>query len=53
MLKQAILSMAALAACTLLNAQQALWGGPQVEPPVINADGTVTFRYLAQLENLP
>ena len=28
-------------------AQQALWGGPQVESPVINADGTVTFRYQA------
>ncbi len=28
-------------------AQQALFGGPQVESPVINADGTVTFRYRA------
>ena len=28
-------------------AQQALWGGPQVESPVINEDGTVTFRYQA------
>ncbi len=28
-------------------AQQALYGGPQVESPVINADGTVTFRYQA------
>ena len=28
-------------------AQQALWGGPQVESPVINPDGTVTFRYQA------
>ena len=26
-------------------AQQALFGGPSVESPVINADGTVTFRY--------
>ena len=26
-------------------AQQALWGGPQVDSPVINEDGTVTFRY--------
>ena len=25
--------------------QQALWGGPQVDSPVINEDGTVTFRY--------
>ena len=29
------------------HAQQALYGGPQVESPVINADGTVTFRYQA------
>jgi enterochelin esterase family protein len=28
-------------------AQQALFGGPSVESPVINADGTVTFRYQA------
>jgi enterochelin esterase family protein len=28
-------------------AQQALYGGPQVESPVINPDGTVTFRYQA------
>ena len=29
------------------NAQQALWGVPSVASPVINADGTVTFRYRA------
>ena len=28
-------------------AQQALFGGPGVESPVINPDGTVTFRYRA------
>ena len=28
-------------------AHQALWGGAQVESPVINEDGTVTFRYQA------
>ena len=28
-------------------AQQALFGGPSVESPVINEDGTVTFRYRA------
>ena len=33
--------------CASAFAQQALWGGPQVESPVINADGTVTFRYQA------
>ena len=39
----------AIAAGLLLGisafAQQALWGGPQVDSPVINEDGTVTFRY--------
>ena len=47
-MKRIILSLAA----TLLIgvsaiAQQALWGGTQVESPVINEDGTVTFRYQA------
>ena len=28
-------------------AQQALWGGASVESPVVNEDGTVTFRYKA------
>ena len=28
-------------------AQQALWGGASIESPVINEDGTVTFRYQA------
>ena len=41
----------AIAAGLLLGvsafAQQALWGGPQVDSPVINEDGTVTFRYQA------
>ncbi len=40
-----------IAAALLLTisafAQQALWGGPNVESPVINPDGTVTFRYRA------
>ena len=43
--------LASLAAALLLGvsafAQQALWGGPQVQSPVINEDGTVTFRYQA------
>lgn len=47
MLKKTILFFAALAACTALNAQQALWGGSQIESPVVNEDGTVTFRYHA------
>ena len=33
-------------ACTAF-AQQALWGGASVESPVVNEDGTVTFRYQA------
>ena len=33
-------------ACTAI-AQQALWGGASVESPVVNEDGTVTFRYQA------
>ena len=40
-----------IAAALLLTisafAQQALWGGPNMESPVINPDGTVTFRYRA------
>ncbi len=28
-------------------AQQALWGGASVDSPVVNEDGTVTFRYQA------
>ena len=39
--------LAALSACLSASAQQALWGGPSVDSPVINADGTVTFRYQA------
>ena len=39
--------LAALSACLSASAQQALWSGPSVDSPVINADGTVTFRYQA------
>ena len=43
--------IALLAAALLIGAsafaQQALYGGQQTESPVINADGTVTFRYQA------
>ena len=35
-----------LLACSAF-AQQALWGGASVESPVVNPDGTVTFRYQA------
>ena len=34
-------------ACTAF-AQQALWGGAATESPVVNEDGTVTFRYQAR-----
>ena len=47
MFKKTIIIFAALAATTVLNAQQALWDGAQVESPVLNEDGTVTFRYFA------
>ena len=46
MKKISILAMAMLIACSV-HAQQALWGGGSVESPVINEDGTVTFRYQA------
>ena len=40
-----------LASCALLalcaNAQQALWGAPQIVSPQINEDNTVTFRLAA------
>ena len=46
-MKKLFIAMAAL--CIGLNgfAQQALFGGASVESPVINADGTVTFRFQA------
>ena len=46
-MKKILLIPVALLLCASAFAQQALWGGPQVESPVINADGTVTFRYQA------
>ncbi len=46
MKKISILAMAMLIAGSV-HAQQALWGGGSVESPVINEDGTVTFRYQA------
>ena len=43
-----ILTFAAALLLTLSAfAQQALWGGQTTESPVINPDGTVTFRYRA------
>ena len=46
-MKKTVLSSQALLLCIALNAQQALWGGASTESPVINQDGTVTFRYFA------
>ena len=46
-MKKTVLSSLALLLCIALNAQQALWGGASTESPVINQDGTVTFRYFA------
>lgn len=43
-----VLSIAAILLMTCSAfAQQALWGGASVESPVVNEDGTVTFRYQA------
>ena len=46
-MKKLFIAVAALAIGLSANAQQALWGGPSVESPVINEDGTVTFRFQA------
>ena len=46
-MKKLVIAIAALCIGLSANAQQALWGGPSVESPVINADGTVTFRFMA------
>ena len=46
-MKKNISLVAALLLVLSAHAQQALYGGPQVESPVINPDGTVTFRYQA------
>ena len=46
-MKKIILITATLLLGVSAFAQQALFGGPQVESPVINPDGTVTFRYQA------
>ena len=46
-MKKLIIAIAALSMALSANAQQALWSGPAPESPVINADGTVTFRYRA------
>src|SRR5574344_1441787 len=43
-----VISIAAMLLMTCgAFAQQALWGGASVESPVVNEDGTVTFRYQA------
>ena len=46
-MKKTILAIAALCMGLSLHAQQALYGGPSVESPVINENGTVTFRFQA------
>ena len=46
-MKRFFIAAAALAIGISASAQQALWGGPTIESPVINEDGTVTFRYQA------
>ena len=46
-MKKLFIAIAALAVGLSANAQQALYGGPSVESPVINENGTVTFRFQA------
>ena len=46
-MKKVITIAAALLMAGSAFAQQALWGGASVESPVVNPDGTVTFRYQA------
>ena len=46
-MKKALTIIAALCVACSAFAQQALWGGASVESPVVNPDGTVTFRYQA------
>ena len=46
-MRKLFIAIAALAIGLSANAQQALFGGASVESPVINPDGTVTFRYQA------
>ena len=44
-MKKLFFAMAALCLGVSAFAQQALFGGAGVESPVINPDGTVTFRF--------
>ena len=46
-MKKTLTIIAALCVACSAFAQQALWGGASVESPVVNPDGTVTFRYQA------
>ena len=46
-MKKLFVAIAALCIGLSAHAQQALWGGRSVESPVINPDGTVTFRFQA------
>ena len=46
-MKKYLVIIAALLLGVSASAQQALFNGAGVESPVINADGTVTFRYVA------
>ena len=46
-MKKFTIILAALCIGLSAHAQQALFGGPSVESPVINEDGTVTFRFMA------
>lgn len=46
-MKRIFITIAAMTAGLAAMAQEALWGPAGVESPVVNEDGTVTFRYRA------
>ena len=46
-MKKIVLLAAALLMGAACYAQQALWGGAQIESPTINDNGTVTFKCIA------
>ena len=52
-MKKILIAAAALTLGVTAFAQQALFGGPNVESPVINADGTVTVLNTYQMGRMP
>jgi enterochelin esterase family protein len=50
-MKCKLIALTGLAVCLSANAQQALWGTPQIISPQINSDNSVTFRIAAPSAN--